>query len=131
MTVLMASKAGIPISTTHCKVGSVVCVGYVNSRDALAENSTDIEKANRKVVRSEVVLNNDPDVMCRSMTTISANSKTDDQQTNQTNNNVSTNDGSVDWKLFRSIAYAWIITVPVTALLSGLIMFILCRVVPI
>lgn len=30
-TVLVASKIGIPISTTHCAVGAVVAVGWMKS----------------------------------------------------------------------------------------------------
>ncbi|XP_023023453.2 na[+]-dependent inorganic phosphate cotransporter type III [Leptinotarsa decemlineata] len=59
-TVLLASKVGIPISTTHCKVGSVVFVGYFSSSKK-----------------------------------------------------------GVDWSLFRNIISAWLITVPIAALLSA------------
>ncbi|XP_015930355.1 sodium-dependent phosphate transporter 1-A isoform X2 [Parasteatoda tepidariorum] len=64
-TVLMASKIGLPISTTHCKVGSIVFVGWTRSRAA------------------------------------------------------------VDWKLFRSIILAWVLTLPVSAGLSAAAMAIL------
>ncbi|XP_046479080.1 sodium-dependent phosphate transporter 1-A isoform X1 [Neodiprion pinetum] len=60
LTVLLASKAGLPVSTTHCKVGSIVCVGWV-----------------------------------------------------------SRGGGGVSWALFRNIAFAWLITVPVAGLLSA------------
>ncbi len=32
ITVLIASKVGIPVSTTHCLVGSVVFVGHFRSK---------------------------------------------------------------------------------------------------
>ncbi|XP_012395455.1 sodium-dependent phosphate transporter 2 isoform X2 [Sarcophilus harrisii] len=35
LTVLLASNGGIPISSTHCKVGSVVAVGWIRSRKAV------------------------------------------------------------------------------------------------
>lgn len=62
LTVLIASNAGIPISTTHCKVGSVVFVGRVRSKE------------------------------------------------------------NVDWKLFRNIVFAWVITLPVAGAISAAVM---------
>lgn len=35
LTVLLASNVGIPVSTTHCKVGSVVSIGWFRSRSAV------------------------------------------------------------------------------------------------
>ncbi|XP_069070423.1 sodium-dependent phosphate transporter 1 [Pleurodeles waltl] len=35
LTVMIASNVGLPISTTHCKVGSVVSVGWLRSRKAV------------------------------------------------------------------------------------------------
>jgi len=60
VTVLLASKVGLPVSTTHCKVGSVVCVGWVSRGGQ-----------------------------------------------------------GVSWRLFRNIAFAWVITVPITGCLSA------------
>ncbi|CAL8108502.1 unnamed protein product [Orchesella dallaii] len=65
ITVLVASKIGLPISTTHCKVGSVVSVGQIRTK------------------------------------------------------------GGVDWKLFRNIIFAWMVTVPVSGGLTALLMWLL------
>uniref|UniRef100_A0A4W4GIK4 Phosphate transporter n=1 Tax=Electrophorus electricus TaxID=8005 RepID=A0A4W4GIK4_ELEEL len=35
VTVVVASNIGLPVSTTHCKVGSVVAVGWMRSRKAV------------------------------------------------------------------------------------------------
>ncbi|KAK7895710.1 hypothetical protein WMY93_021035 [Mugilogobius chulae] len=35
LTVVIASNIGLPVSTTHCKVGSVVAVGWLRSRKAV------------------------------------------------------------------------------------------------
>lgn len=35
LTVLLASNVGIPVSTTHCKVGSIVFVGWFRSREGV------------------------------------------------------------------------------------------------
>ncbi|KAH8259860.1 hypothetical protein KR026_012022 [Drosophila bipectinata] len=96
ITVLLASKIGLPISTTHCKVGSVVFVGHVSAagrkkNEPKGQEGSEVEKATQP-------------------------------------NETPLADGSVDWHLFRNIAYAWIVTVPVTALLSAGIMYVLCAI---
>lgn len=79
LTVLFASKIGIPISTTHCKVGSVVFVGYANAPPYTQEDK------DAGLPRPK----------------------------------------AVDWSLFRNIVYAWVVTVPIAAMLSACFMFIL------
>ncbi|XP_058056901.1 sodium-dependent phosphate transporter 2 [Anopheles bellator] len=74
LTVLIASKIGLPISTTHCKVGSVVFVGQANARPTTKTTPHHAVTAQQK---------------------------------------------AVDWGLFRNIVYAWVVTVPVAALLSA------------
>lgn len=69
MTVLVASKLGIPISTTHCKVGSVVCVGWAYGRITNEEGNF------------------------------------------------------VDWSLFKKIAMAWVVTLPISAGFSAFFMW--------
>ncbi|KAK0409974.1 hypothetical protein QR680_004873 [Steinernema hermaphroditum] len=63
VTALVASKLGIPISTTHCLVGSVVMVGTIKSGQG------------------------------------------------------------IDWRIFRNIALSWVVTLPVSGLISAAIMF--------
>ncbi|KAL6265167.1 hypothetical protein P5V15_005252 [Pogonomyrmex californicus] len=70
VTVLLASKIGLPVSTTHCKVGSVVCVGWASRGGE-----------------------------------------------------------GVSWKLFRNIAFAWLITVPVAGCLSAGCMVIFRKII--
>uniref|UniRef100_A0AC35GUT1 Phosphate transporter n=1 Tax=Panagrolaimus sp. PS1159 TaxID=55785 RepID=A0AC35GUT1_9BILA len=65
VTALCASKVGLPISTTHCLVGSVVSVGTVKSGEG------------------------------------------------------------IDWKLFRNVALSWIVTLPVSGVISALIMLLM------
>lgn len=67
-TVLIASKLGIPISSTHCIVGSVVFVGWMNPEEHKGKK--------------------------------------------------------VDWTLFRTIIFAWLVTLPIAGGASALLMFI-------
>lgn len=89
ISVLFASKLGLPISTTHCKVGSVVIVGLVSSKFLSQDNLLDMSAEER------------------------------DKQAE------GGGDQAVDWKLFGNIAITWIVTVPLAAMASAIIMIAL------
>lgn len=95
-TVLLASKIGLPISTTHCKVGSVVFVGQASAPKKL---SPDEEKAMKL------------------------------RNPHEHHHYATGQQKAVDWGLFRNIVYAWVVTVPVAALLSAAFMYALCAIV--
>lgn len=102
----------MPISTTHCKVGSVVFVGHVASKGAKKDNENEAAATSNNKHTKELMSNKELESL--------------EQGQQQTETTESRPQGSVDWHLFRNIAYAWIVTVPVTAILSAAIMFILC-----
>lgn len=97
-------------------MGSVVFVGHIASKGAKKDNNNS---------------NNGDTKQSTTATTTKTELTKDDMQALENGPETAAkghghSDGSVDWHLFRNIAYAWIVTVPVTALLSAAIMFILC-----
>lgn len=86
VSVLCATKLGLPISTTHCKVGSVVIVGLVSSRFCSQDNLLDATEEEKAADSSNPAVN---------------------------------------WKLFGNIAITWIVTLPLAAAASALVMIFL------
>lgn len=103
-SVLMASKFGIPISTTHCKVGSLVILGLVSDRFCEKDNLTGLSKGTRRISRlwADGILSEDEQI----------------------------GSGKVDWKLFGNIAITWIVTVPLAAIASAITTVILKALAP-
>lgn len=104
ISVLFASKIGIPISTTHCKVGSLVILGMVSDRYCAHDSLQGLSRGTRRISRlwAEGILSEDEDL----------------------------SSGKVDWKLFGNIAITWIVTVPLSGLAAAIATLILKAIAP-
>uniref|UniRef100_A0A1B0AQT1 Phosphate transporter n=1 Tax=Glossina palpalis gambiensis TaxID=67801 RepID=A0A1B0AQT1_9MUSC len=102
--ILIYGGIGISIGLWLWGLGSVVFVGHISAKCSNKKNKL-------------LITNN------------TTSSTKDSQTIENIDQEKSIEKGSVDWHLFRNIAYAWIVTVPVTALLSAGIMFLLSLIV--
>lgn len=100
--VLVATKCGMPISTTHCKVGALVIVGLVSS----------------KFLQPPARRPSGPGPTLAKHSSANQGPQTDAAA-------AAAAEKAVDWKLFGGIALTWLVTVPLAALSSAIIMFIL------
>lgn len=103
ISVLFASKIGIPISTTHCKVGSLVILGLVSDRFCSKDFLFGLTKGHKA---SSFTL----DELLAGQAELDSN--------------------KVDWKLFGNIAITWIVTVPLAAIAAALTTLLLRSIAP-
>ena len=100
LTVLLASKLGFPISTTHCKVGSVVSLGWIRKR--LIGNP--IKRGTES-------------------------GASDGNTVDPLDSEEGTKSG-VNWKLFLEIGAAWILTLPISGAFSALTFYVIGLIFP-
>ena len=114
VSVLCASKFGLPISTTHCKVGSLVIVGLVASRLGARERRLAARAAQLEARRAS-----SPALQQQQLEIV------DTRNDAPANDDDVDEDEKVDWKMFGNIALTWIVTVPLAALASAIVMLLL------
>jgi phosphate/sulfate permease len=107
ISVLVATKMGLPISTTHCKVGSLVIVGYVSSNFLSQDNLLNRMQQQQQQQQHHITDGGRQELQIVSATEDSADSD------------------SVDWKLFANIAITWVSTLPMAAAASAMVMYLI------
>lgn len=115
-TVLIASMMKLSVSTTHCKVGSIVCVGFFSN---WLSKSDLLEKLETKTnTTSELGLKERED------------EKISDEDLPDPNLLKPTEKTSINLKLILNIVASWICTIPFAGLLSALMYYCLILLCP-
>lgn len=106
MSVLLASVLGYSVSTTHCKVGSIVAVGWFS----------------HKILEVFSI----PDTTYNDPTLASKNSDCNDSELAKqlSSDNLISNDQSnprkrMNWRLVFNIVISWVVTIPISGFLSA------------
>jgi len=125
ITVVIASQLGLPVSSTHIAVGGVFGVGFL--REWMDRNNSDEKRLELNEQREKV------DTLKEELATVGDNYqrkvelletiKTEKKHTKQIKKSLREN--YVKRGMVKKIIAAWIITVPVAALLSAMIFFVI------
>jgi phosphate/sulfate permease len=151
LTVLLASIVGLSVSTTHCKVGSIVAVGFFYLPILKwFEKRKPLDVVNATPLRSIVVSmsNKDPESGFSSLSELPPKEDVDDSHHNpfaadsqdeqhpdlkplhiqsgcSSLTPLPVSKAFVNWKLVLSIVLSWVCTIPVVGLISaGLFAFL-------
>lgn len=109
ISVLVATKMGLPISTTHCKVGSLVIVGFVSEKFLAKDN----------------LFNRTQQLQQRQQRRLEQAAAEGKQGLEIEEEDEAPGSEAVDWKLFGNIAITWVSTVPMAAAASAAVMYLL------
>ena len=111
ITVVMASRLQIPVSSTHCQVGALIGVGVVADSNSGAPTSAG--GLNEPMIDAETVTTDYGTMLAPRQASWKENLK---QRL-----------AHVQWKSVGQIFLSWLVTVPVSAGISALLAFILKR----
>lgn len=123
ITVVIASRLQIPVSSTHCQVGAIVGVGLVESKNnsipADDKSANDIENnTNRNEGDESEKPPYAPDSEADALDNSNSMPKTVMEE-------IKERLGHIQWKSVGKIFISWMVTVPVSALVSALLAIIL------
>lgn len=153
---LLASKLGLPVSTTHCKVGAVVCMAWLVKKLGVESGSDsddkdtkdvafvatqkprqegqDAEKATDEALPISLLGNesqgNKEEEEEEGKTAKSGAKETKEDDKEKAGEDGEDSSSAVNWKLCFQIGAAWILTLPLSGAVSALVFFLLKSILP-